>query len=76
MSGLLTRRDDLLTLFPSSLSTGFIGDWDLPEQSNDSYSALEEPDYAKFENVSHPSVDYFIRQPNVLSIVDTAVHSP
>jgi hypothetical protein len=29
-----------------------MGDWDLPEVAADPYVGLEEPDYAKFENVS------------------------
>jgi hypothetical protein len=29
-----------------------MGDWDLPEAAADPYVGLEEPDYAKFENVS------------------------
>ena len=29
-----------------------MGDWDLPEAAPDPYVGLEEPDYAKFENVS------------------------
>ena len=37
----------------SCLCHGFMGDWDLPAPSNDPYVSLEEPDYAKFENVGH-----------------------
>lgn len=35
-----------------------MGDWDLPEAVVDPYVGIEEPDYAKFENVSvHQSIE-------------------
>lgn len=37
----------------SCLCNGFMGDWDLPETTVDPYVGIEEPDYAKFENVSN-----------------------
>src|ERR1700742_4894600 len=35
----------------SCLCNDFLGDWDLPEPAVEPYVGVEEPDYAKFENV-------------------------
>lgn len=70
----------MLTLsFLSFLSNDFMDAWDLPEPSAEPYFGLEEPDYAKFENVSGASIQQSLDL-NLLtmasSTVDPAVHPP
>lgn len=43
----------VLTYWCSYLANDFLGDWDLPQPTNQPFAGLEEPDYGKFENVGH-----------------------
>ena len=49
----------------SRLCHGFMGDWNLPEQSADPYLDVAEPDYTIFENVSSEPI-HVIHESNVL----------
>jgi hypothetical protein len=57
----------------SDFLNGSLQDWDLPEPANTSFGDLEEPDYAKFENVSH--VLYYLVCETATDSADSGSHS-
>ena len=51
----LNELTDTDVMLSSGLCNDFMGDWTLPEPAAGPYLGLEEPDYAKFENVRLPT---------------------